>query len=88
MSLKTKIVLIRVHWETETGSLLIVVQRFKVAFIWEIWLTVQETGRFVLFCIWETPGLSGRVGMSVYSQLTFQGIDPFYSRVLKCLAFE
>ena len=48
VSLKTEIFFIRVHF---TGSLLTVVQRFKVAFIREIWLPVQlqETGRFVLY---------------------------------------
>ena len=35
--------------KTETGRWLIVVQRFKLAFIREIWLPVRETGRFVLY---------------------------------------
>ena len=45
---KNKIVLISVHLEP-TGHYLTVVQRFKVAFIQEIWLPVQETRRYVLY---------------------------------------
>ena len=57
---KKQIVLIRVH--LETGHLHTVVQRFKVTFIREIFgYPFGRPGD--LFCIRETPGLSGRVGM-------------------------
>ena len=65
---KTEIVLISVH--LETGLKLTVVQRFKDAFIGEIWLPVRETGRFVLcpgdsriirenWHVWFSVGFSG-----------------------------
>ena len=50
--------LIRVHLETGYYKPT-VVGRFQVAFIWEIWLPVRETGRFALYpedsrIIWES----------------------------------
>ena len=45
---KTEIVFIVVH--LKSGRLyLTVVQRFKVAFVREIWLLIRETGRFTLY---------------------------------------
>ena len=57
---KTEIVFIVVH--LKSGHYLTVVQRFKVAFIQEIWFT--HTGdRGDSLCIRETPALSLGVGM-------------------------
>ena len=66
---KKEFVLIRVH--LETGRLLTVVQRFKVAFMREIWL---------LFCTRETLGLSARVSMYAFTgyNSTVRSIIPNY----------